>query len=231
MRGEKNILTYLSMEKTILSERQKKILKAIGAHTKIASSFYLSGGTALAAYYLFHRYSEDLDFFSEIEFDIQGITVFLSQLKNVLECISIDFQQSLNRNLFFLRFPDEVLKIEFTYYPFPRIERGLMQNGLTIDSLRDIAVNKLFTIYQRSAARDYIDLYCICKKENWQIADLLAQAKIKFDWHIDPLQLGTQFLKSESAEDVPRMLDTITPDVWKRFFKDEAKRFKPEIIA
>lgn len=219
------------MENNILSERQRRMLAEIGAQPKIASSFYLSGGTALAGYYLFHRYSEDLDFFSETEFDIQGITVFLSQLKSTFKFTSIDFQQSLNRNLFFLRFPDEVLKIEFTYYPFPRIERGQMRDGLTIDSLLDIAVNKLFTIYQRSTARDYIDLYCICKKENWQIADLLAKAKIKFDWHIDPLQLGTQFLKSESAQDVPRMLDALAPDVWKMFFTEEAKRLKSKIIT
>ena len=193
--------------------------------------FYLSGGTALAGYYLFHRYSEDLDFFSETEFDVRGITVFLSQLKNTLKFSSIDFQQSLNRNLFFLRFPDEVLKMEFTYYPFPRIERGQIRNGLVIDSLLDIAVNKLFTIYQRSTARDYIDLYCICKKERWEIADLMAKAKIKFDWHIDPLQLGTQFLKSEAAQDVPRMIDTITPNVWKTFFREEAKRLKSAIIT
>lgn len=202
----------------------------IGTHREVASLFYLSGGTALAGYYLFHRYSEDLDFFSEHEFDIQGVTVFLSQLKNDLGYRSIDFQQSLNRNLFFLHFPDEVLKMEFTYYPFPRIETGFVQDGVTVDSLLDIAVNKLFTIYQRSTARDYIDLYSICKKENWQIADLIAKARIKFDWHIDPLQLGTQFLKSEAAQDFPRMIQDIPSEEWRLFFKDEAKKLKPEIV-
>ncbi len=63
--------------KKILTELQEKILQIIGAHQKVASSFYLSGGTALAGFYLFHRYSEDLDFFSENEFAAQGITVFL----------------------------------------------------------------------------------------------------------------------------------------------------------
>lgn len=218
------------MEKNILTERQEKILKLLGAHTEIASSFYLSGGTALAGFYLFHRYSEDLDFFSEIEFDVQSVSLFLSSLRSELGFASIDFQQSLNRNLFFLKFSDETVKMEFTYYPFPRIEEGMAYNGIVVDSLLDIAVNKLFTIYQRSTARDYIDLYCICKKEGWHVADLIKKARIKFDWHIDPLQLGTQFLKAESAQDLPRMIQEIEPEEWRMFFKNEAKKLGAEVV-
>lgn len=198
------------MATKILTEQQIKILQLIGAHKEIASSFYLSGGTVLAGYYLFHRYSEDLDFFSENEFDVQGISVFLSDLKKALNFDSIDFQQSLNRNLFFLNFSDETIKLEFTYYPFPCMEQGSINDGIQIDSLIDIATNKLFTIYQRSTARDYIDLYCICKKEGWQIADLIKKARGKFDWHIDPLQLGTQ-CQAEAVQDFPRIIEDITP--------------------
>lgn len=104
-----------------------------------------------------------------------------------------------------------------------------MEKKILTDQL-DIAVNKLFTIYQRSAARDYIDLYCICKKEDWHISDLIKKAKIKFDWHIDPLQLGTQFLKAESVQDLPRMIDEIHVEDWQNFFKEEAKKLKDEIV-
>ncbi len=70
------------MAKTILSANQIKILEAISADNEICQSFYLTGGTALAEYYLQHRLSEDLDFFSEKEFDIQAINVFFA--KNIL---------------------------------------------------------------------------------------------------------------------------------------------------
>ncbi len=33
--------------------------------TPLVKDFYLTGGTALAAFYLFHRYSFDLDFFTK----------------------------------------------------------------------------------------------------------------------------------------------------------------------
>jgi len=47
----------------ILTPFQQQLLRAIG-QTQIAENFYLTGGTALAAYFLQHRLSEDLDFFS-----------------------------------------------------------------------------------------------------------------------------------------------------------------------
>jgi len=96
--------------------------------------------------------------------------------------------------------------------------------------LLDIAVNKLFTVYQRTQARDYIDLYFICREEKYQIEDLLRKAKAKFDWHIDPLQLGTQFMKVTEAKDYPRMLKPIEDKDWQRFFLEEARKLKGEII-
>ena len=49
--------------------------------------------------------------------------------------------------------------MEFTYFPFERIEKKEKIGNLYIDSLLDIAVNKVFTIYQKPRARDFIDLY------------------------------------------------------------------------
>jgi len=51
------------MEQTILSKNQKKLLVAIANSKMVTDNFVLSGGTALAEYYLHHRLSEDLDFF------------------------------------------------------------------------------------------------------------------------------------------------------------------------
>lgn len=123
------------------------------------------------------------------------------------------------------------MKTEFTYFPFPRIQKGGLKNGMEIDSILDIAVNKVFTIYQRTHARDYIDLYCIIQQEGFTIADLIKDAKAKFDWHIDPLQLGTQFIKASEAKDLPRMIQDVPSHIWQDFFTDEAQKLKPEIIS
>lgn len=218
------------MTKDILTETQVVLLEELGQSDFITQNFYLTGGTALAAFYLHHRYSEDLDFFSEREFDIVQLDVVLKKTKEKLAISKIDYQQSYNRNIFFLHFGKEVVKTEFTYFPFPRIEQGEKEYGIQIDSLLDIATNKLFTIYQRTQARDYIDLYTIVKEKGYGLSDLVKKARIKFDWHIDALQLGTQFVKSEGVEDYPRMFKEIRPEEWRRFFLEEAKKLRGDIV-
>lgn len=218
------------METYILKKNQISFLNEVKHTPFLVGNFYLTGGTALAAFYLHHRYSEDLDFFSEKEIDLLNLDVAIKKIQEKLGVEKIDFQQSFNRNLFFLHFSNEVLKAEFTYFPFPRIENGSIEESIVVGSLLDIAVNKLFTIYQRVQARDYIDLYLIIKQEKLTVPDLIAKAKIKFDWHIDPLQLGTQFIKAKEARDYPRMIQEIPLKEWQEFFIEEAKKLKSDII-
>lgn len=123
-----------------------------------------------------------------------------------------------------------MLTIEFTYFPFPRIEKSRMINCVQVDSKLDIALNKLFPIYQRTQARDYIDLYFLCKKEGFTMNDLVKKAKVKFDWHIDPIQLGTQFVRVQEMLDFPKMIKKVLPKTWQHFFLQEAKKFKGQII-
>ena len=218
------------MENNILDKKQVEFLNEFQKVSFLGDNFYLTGGTALAAFYLKHRYSEDLGFFTEREIDVLNLDASLKKLQKILNPNTVDFQQSYNRNMVFLSFGNTVLKTEFTYFPFPRIDNKISWNGISIDSLLDIAVNKLFTIYQRVAARDYIDLYFIIKKERFEMEDLILKARAKFDWHIDPIQLGVQFIKAEEAEDVPRMIKKIEDSVWRKFYIGEAKKLKKSVV-
>jgi len=214
----------------ILTKNQERVLAVIARDKSICKNFYLTGGTALAGFYLGHRYSEDLDFFSVKEVDPLGIDVFLKSHKMEFGFDSFDYQQSMNRNLYFLKYSKEDLKIEFTFFPFPQIEKPMMENGLPIDSLLDIAVNKTFTIYQRTVARDYIDLFMICKEKKFNLNDLIAKARIKFDWYIDQLQLGAQFFKVRDVSDLPRMITNLEPELWRNFFITESEKLKALIL-
>ena len=224
------IFAISSMLPNILTDTQIRVLCTIGSAQQIRERFYLTGGTALAGYYLGHRYSEDLDFFSFDEVDPMSIEVFLKSSKTELGFESFQYQQGMNRNLYFLKYGKEELKMEFTYFPFTRIEKFTKDGGLNIDSILDIAVNKLFTIYQRSVARDYIDLYLLCVKQSYTIQDLMMKARAKFDWHIDPLQLGTQFYKANEVLDIPRMIIDLKPELWREFFKSESEKLKGYIF-
>lgn len=219
------------MAKDILTPLQKKFISAVSKNKMICDGFYLTGGTALAAYYLRHRYSEDLDFFSKAEIDTLSINVFLKGLKPVLVTRKIDFQQSFNRNLFFLHTAHEILKTEFTYFPFELIEKPKKKDGIYINSITDIAVDKAFTISQNPRARDFIDLYLILKKyKELSFGKLLKMARIKFDWQIDPIQLGTQLLKAKDIKDLPRMIQKTGNSEWRRFFVDKSKSLSKDIF-
>ena len=219
------------MGKEILSKNQHLFLDALKKEKKLCDNFYLTGGTALAAFYLNHRLSEDLDFFSEKEIDKLSISVFLKTIRERLKIKTIDYQESFNRNLFFLHLiSKEILKTEFTYFPFPRIEKSVREGNLQIDSILDIAANKLFTIYQNPRSRDFIDLYLILEERKFNLDDLIKKARIKFDWHIDPIQLGTQFKKCQETADFPIMIKKIKPREWQEFFIKEAKKMKKDIF-
>ena len=216
---------------TILSSNQQKVLSALAAEKSISDAFILSGGTALAEFYLHHRYSEDLDFFAEEEFDPQSISVLLKRLQEPLHIDFFTYEQSFNRNLFFLHIGDDVIKTEFTYFPFAPIEKGPAAGSLRIESLLDIAANKVFTIYQKPRARDFIDLYCILRAHvEWSIRDCMQKAQIKFDHYLDPLQMSAQLLKAEEATDLPRMVTSVQPAQWREFCRAEAKKIAQSIM-
>lgn len=84
------------MGKTILTQRQRTLLDRISAEPLLVRSFVLSGGTALAEYYLHHRLSEDLDFFTQNEIDVQYLQTFFSSVKQSIGFESVEYNQSFN---------------------------------------------------------------------------------------------------------------------------------------
>ncbi|OIO44799.1 MAG: hypothetical protein AUJ41_01680 [Candidatus Pacebacteria bacterium CG1_02_43_31] len=215
---------------SILTKQQKQALSLI-ANTNLATQFYFSDGTALSHYYLQHRYSEDLDFFNQEEFDPQSITVLLKKLQKKLDFESFDYQTSFNRNLYFLRFKDNyILKLEFTYYPFAQVEQPKQKDGLLVDSVIDIATNKLFTIVQKPRGRDYFDLYSIIQKYDFGIEDLRMKAKLKFDWHIDPLQLASRLFEVDTHLDDPIIDGNFDKKDMTNYFQAEAEKMKNDVL-
>lgn len=221
----------MAKEKSILNVNQQKLLSVISKNEDICKDFYFTGGTVLAEFYLQHRFSEDLDFFAEKEFEIMPLAAYFKSVQKKLAIEKVHFETHDDRNLFFFHLQsNEIIKTEFTFFPFPRIEKGKKINLLEIESLIDIAVNKLFTIYQKVRSRDFIDLYFILEEKKWDIADLIKKAKLKFDWHIDFLRLGSQFAQAQFVRDYPKMIKRINHKDWQDFFIAEAKKLKKDIF-
>lgn len=222
------------MAKTVFTPQQLNFLEYIQSEKQITKRFYLTGGTALAEFYLKHRLSEDLDLFTEKqEVDQKLIDAFLKKISPKLSVVKIGKSQFLGLVSYKLIFKDrQELKVDFSFYPFPRIAKGQKYKNLEIDSIYDIAVNKAHTLFMKPRTRDYIDLYFIMKKFEYSLRKLILDAKAKFDWHIDSVTLGSQFLRAEgfNQSDLPKMLVPFDQRAMEEFFLDQAKRLKKEIF-
>ncbi|MEK6714432.1 MAG: nucleotidyl transferase AbiEii/AbiGii toxin family protein [Candidatus Omnitrophota bacterium] len=217
--------------KTILSKKQRYFLDLFNEEQSLFKKFYLTGGTALAEFYLKHRYSEDLDFFNEEEFSVPPLRAFVKKAEKRLKVEKIEYQNFLGLHAFIFYFKEsETLKVDFNFYPFPRILKKLNFKNVMIDSDYDIAVNKVHTIAMQPRARDYIDIYFLVKEKNYDLKDLIMKAKAKFDWHIDALQLGAQLLRAQEVKDYPRMIKQINHREWQDFFVQEAKKLEREVF-
>lgn len=215
----------------ILTKEQEKFLDLVSQEKYLCKRFYFTGGTPLCVFYLFHRISEDIDLFSEKEINLLPTRAFIGKIQKKLKLKKIDYRQFLGLHSFQLFFPNNIiLKVDFNYYPFPRIEKGLKYKNIEVDSLYDIAVNKVHTISMQPRARDFIDIYFIIKEKGYAFSDLLMKAKAKFDWHIDPVQLGSRLLVAKELKDYPRMLKKIDHNEWKNFYIREAKKLEREIF-
>ena len=222
------------MGQTILTPKQSEFLELAQGDSQIVKHFYLTGGTALAVFYLHHRLSEDIDLFTEKQEVDQSLTdAFLKKASPNLHITKIDRSQFLGLFSYHLIYDDgKTLKVDFNYYPFPRIEQGEKFGNLSIDSLIDIATNKVHTLFMKPRTRDYIDLYFIFKHQKFDLGKLILLAKAKFDWDIDKMNLANQFIrvKDIKREDYPAVLVPFSIEDMETFFLDLAKSLKSEIF-
>ena len=213
------------MIKSLLTKDQIRFLEFAQTQPQLYRQFYFSGGTALSEFYLQHRFSEGLDFFSENDFDVADLNLFLQAHKGDFGVKMLQYQQSFNRNLFFLDFSKEQpLKVEFTYYPFPRLEIGMSFGSLSVDSVLDIAVNKTFTITQKARGRDYFDLFEINQKYGFDFKNLLKLAHQKFDYPINDLQLGKNLVKVTAFSDDPILIKQVDKKAVEEYFLNQARQ-------
>lgn len=207
-------------------------MELVSKEKQITSRFYFTGGTALAEFYLQHRLSEDIDLFTEKEEVNQPLVeAFLKKISPKFSVIEIKKSQFLGLFSYILVFQDkEQLKVDFNYYPFPRINKGKKFENLDIDSLYDIAVNKVHTMFMRTRGRDFVDLYFIMQSFDYSLDQLIKDAKAKFDWHIDKVTLASQFVKVKEISDLPTILVPFDQKKMEKFFLSLAKSLEDDIF-
>lgn len=216
------------MKNIILTKNQQLFINKLKKDSYLPQMFYLAGGTALSGFYLHHRLSEDLDFFADKEFDERKVDFFINKMRKELQAAAVNREHIFDRFIYIFDFTSEVLKVEFVKYEFPNLKPLRVFDRLYVADIYDIAVNKLFTILDRTEAKDYVDLYFLFKR--YSLKKLLAGIQEKYGFRLDPISLGGELLKVRKIKLMPKMIKKLTREELLGFFEYEAYKLKREIL-
>lgn len=220
----------------ILTLLQKEILNEFIA-VPDNEAFYLTGGTALSAFYLKHRKSNDLDFFTD---RAEIILPFSFNLEKILKNKGLDIEISRGLHSFvelIVKKGDNSTMIHLAQDSPFRFEAASETSefpGIKIDSLTDIASNKLLALFQRATLRDFIDIYVLIKEKHFTADQLIKLAKEK-DPGFDLYWLGVAFERVNLfSADAPDMLLLTKPCSLKEltvFFNTWREEISKELTA
>ncbi|MBI3332694.1 MAG: nucleotidyl transferase AbiEii/AbiGii toxin family protein [Candidatus Omnitrophica bacterium] len=183
----------------ILTPLHRQVLDTLFSEAEFARIFYLTGGTALAAFYLHHRHSDDLGFFTNgAESD------FLWPMLQKLSP-SLGFSVETRTPQFIrIKFGGD-LKVDFVRdIPF-RVGIPVRHGIWLVDSLENMILNKIGAIQGRLDVKDYVDLYFLLKDRPTDILKLLEEAKQK-DSSIEPFLWSRLIGDVETFGVLPRMI-------------------------
>jgi len=140
-----------------LSPLQRELLEAF--FTLDPRGFFLTGGSALAGFYLGHRTSKDLDLFAPPPADLDLAQWALEGAARSLGCVvETQVRYPDFRRLLVSRVQDTTL-VDLVVDRAPQIDRNKVRFGVVVvDSEREIAANKLCALVGRCEVRDLVDL-------------------------------------------------------------------------
>ena len=193
--------------------------------------YYLTGGTALSEFYLHHRLSEDIDFFTRSQVNQLKIHSFLEGIQKEAGIAKVSWKHISGLYTYSLAYEDgEVIKVDFNEYDFPQVEQGVMFGKLGIDSVYDIAINKAYTMFSRHKARDYIDLFLLLSQGEYSLDQLFLRIPDKFGQLPTDLTIMRGFLAVQEVMDYPTMLVPFDRTKMIDFYLLEAKKIGERIF-
>ncbi len=210
-----------------LTSVQQEAFDILSLNTKIKGNFYFTGGTALSVFHLQHRFSDDLDFFTEGDVSIDFTNPLINSIAEKLK-LSVRFTQIENTLVYELHEDNTMkLKVDFAKYPYKRLEKGLLSQGISVDSMLDIGANKIAAINNRNEVKDFVDCYFILK--HFTLWDLLRAFEQKFGMELDLVLFASNLLKIETFDYLPKMIVKITIQELKQYFLELTDRIGKRI--
>lgn len=215
--------------KGIISGLQKKVLRLL-SHLPDVQHFYLTGGTALAEFYLGHRKSFDLDLFTvEKNLVLPFSRIVEDEIKkefalNVVRRFETfaEFEIGLAPNPTNGRW-QESTRLQLAYDSPMRFENPVESDtGVRVNDYQDIITDKLLAFFGRAEPRDAVDLFFILQREDFfRLTELAAQKDPGFDLYWLAVALHKTIEFPDKAERWPvEMILTFDAVQLKSSFKD-----------
>lgn len=197
-----------------LSKTTQNALALLGK-SGLVKNAYLAGGTG-ASLHLGHRFSFDLDFFTQQKFDEKVLVQRFEEFPN-FTTTQISWGTILGN------FAD--IKFSLFYYRYPLIGKLSKFSGVNVASLPDIAAMKINAISDRGLKRDFVDLYFICQRIPLQ--KILECCDIKYK-NLKTLFVHIKksliYFTDAEGQEMPEMLVPISWGEIKEFFVEEDKK-------
>ncbi len=182
--------------KGLLTPIQRAFL-AVFSRLPDQEHFYLTGGTCLAEFYLGHRLSQDLDFFTAENGLILPFSYHLEAATRADGFNVTVIRRFASFVEFLVRREEEQVRVDLALdTPFRFDPPLLSEYGIRINSRSDLLADKVLAYFGRAEPRDAIDLYFLLQEED--LDRLLEAAKQKdpgFDlyWFAVALERVTDF--------------------------------------
>ncbi len=162
----------------ILTPLQHKFLNEFFRPEYETKEFYLTGGTALSAFYLYHRRSIDLDLFTLSKDSFQLVERTTQTMSRQLACEYFPIRITPSFKHIDIQSVNERLTLHFALEYSPPIKQPQLFEGIAVSSIEEITVNKICTALGRTELKDLVDLYFL-DKAGYIIRDYFALAQTK----------------------------------------------------
>jgi len=168
-----------------LTSLQRAVLEAFFRRER---GFFLSGGGALAGFYLGHRETHDLDLFTVEPILDRGGTA-LRDVADELGATVERLQTSPDFQRWLVCREEEGVVVDLVRERVPQLHGTKRSAGaVLVDPPEEILANKLCTLLSRAEIRDLVDVMAL-ERAGYRVDDQIAGANRK-DGGFTPAQLG-----------------------------------------
>ena len=183
---------------SILNVLEKKLAHLLKCRL-LPEKTYLAGGTAVY-FYLNHRVSIDLDFFTPTPFNSELL------VHKIKECFDEVHVELMEEKTVILYLSKEKVKFSLFLFPYENLEENqpvtLTEGTICpLASLEDIEAMKAVAISQRGSVKDFVDMFFLLAETGHHFEHILGTVIKKYGLdNTYEYQLKTSFVYFEDAE-------------------------------